>query len=68
MSDTTIESIVWVIGLFLFGTAAAAPEQLIRTLGRGHVSASLGVLWFFRIVAAVCFVGAIYRLFAIQQR
>ena len=68
MSDTTVESIVWIVGIFLFGIAAVAPQYFIRVLGRGMVSPSQSALLFFRAVAAICLIGAVYRLFVIHQQ
>ena len=43
MSSTTVESIVWIVGVFLFGIAAVAPQHFVRVLGRGTVNPSPSV-------------------------
>jgi hypothetical protein len=68
MTDAKVESLVWVLGLVLFGLAALFPQALIRLLGRGRVTPSAGVFMFFRIVAGFCFIGTIYRLFTLYHR
>jgi hypothetical protein len=68
MPDITIESLVWVFGLLLFGATALFPEALLRFLGRGRVNPSPSVFVFFRVVAGFCLLGTIYRLFTLYQR
>ncbi len=68
MTDAKMESIVWVIGLVLFGLAALYPRALIRVLGRGRVTPSPSTFILFRLVAGFCFVGTIYRLYMLFHR
>jgi hypothetical protein len=68
MADAKMESLIWIFGLVLFGAAALFPQALIRVLGRGRVTPSPGTFTLFRIIAGFCFVGTIYRLFALYHR
>jgi len=67
MSEVQMESVMWLLGLLLFGSAALFPQALIRLLGRGRVRPSAGILMFSRIASGFCFIGAIYRLFTLYH-
>jgi hypothetical protein len=68
MTDAKMESLVWIFGLVLFGLAAVYPQALIRVLGRGRVTPSPTTFLVFRLLAGVCFVGTIYRLYTLYHQ
>jgi hypothetical protein len=68
MSDTQIEAAMWWFGLVLFGLAMIAPRSLTRLLGGVRFEPHRLVFFYFRILAAVCVVGTIYRLATLYKR
>jgi hypothetical protein len=68
MSELRVESVLWIFGIVLFGIAALFPQALIRFLGRGRVAPASAVFLSFRIIAALCAVGLIYRIVSLYRR
>jgi hypothetical protein len=68
MSEIGVESVFWVLGILLFGIAALFPHGFIRFLGRDRVTPGPTTLVAFRVLAAFCVVGLIYRIVWLYRR
>jgi hypothetical protein len=68
MSQMKVEFVFWLFGIGLFGVVALFPHAFIRALGRGRVKPAPLTMTVFRVLALMCVIALLYRLFWLRSQ